>query len=313
MRRWASILRPRRPGYRVQIAWARRATSLRTERSAPPPRSGTRAVPRSIQSRSTRLVSLARRSRRQEDDRRQESYASACRRLGARQDLDRRGRPAVEPSGGDAGVGELVHRRIVPGAGVGERIVAAGGGLALDVLGGNLSLTLGVDRRTPMRPHQQTRTRASGLARARMLLKSKLGWLEGFPSGERWVVVPHEGERGPESLMLERKHLRQATYAARKLQGEFPHRRRPHHLSRAPPRSPQGLTDLCAPNRVPRTRSATRSASRPRRTPGRDASLSSGDEPSAWAIRTVRTSRVSRVRTSRDSGGDRSAPTALRG
>ncbi|MCB9715207.1 MAG: hypothetical protein H6712_15175 [Myxococcales bacterium] len=73
-----------------------------------------------------------------------------------------------------------------------------------------------------MRPHQQTRTRASGLARARMLLKSKLGWLEGFPSGERWVVVPHEGERGPGPLMLERKHLRQATYTARKLQGEYP-------------------------------------------------------------------------------------------
>lgn len=73
-----------------------------------------------------------------------------------------------------------------------------------------------------MRPHVQTHTRSSGLARARMLLKSKLGWLEGYPDGARWVVVHHMGDLETEALTLDRNHLRRATYTARKLRGEFP-------------------------------------------------------------------------------------------
>ncbi|MEM9455131.1 MAG: hypothetical protein AAGF11_13200 [Myxococcota bacterium] len=73
-----------------------------------------------------------------------------------------------------------------------------------------------------MRPHSPGNTRASGLARARMLMKSKLGWLEGYPDHEGWTVVPDEGERGVERLTLDRNHLRRATYTAAKLRGEFP-------------------------------------------------------------------------------------------
>lgn len=73
-----------------------------------------------------------------------------------------------------------------------------------------------------MRPHSPSNTRASGLARARMLMKSKLGWLEGYPDEEGWTVVPDEGGRGVEQLALDRNHLRRATYTAAKLSGEFP-------------------------------------------------------------------------------------------
>ncbi|MEM7157986.1 MAG: hypothetical protein AAF799_34410 [Myxococcota bacterium] len=73
-----------------------------------------------------------------------------------------------------------------------------------------------------MRPHSPANTRASGLARARMLMKAKLWWLKGYPRGDDWVVVPEEGERGPEVLTLDRNHLRRATFTANKLRGEFP-------------------------------------------------------------------------------------------
>lgn len=73
-----------------------------------------------------------------------------------------------------------------------------------------------------MRPHSRANTRASGLARARMLMKSKLWWLEGYPRSDGWVVIPKEGERGVEPLSLDRNHLRRATYTANKLCGEFP-------------------------------------------------------------------------------------------
>lgn len=73
-----------------------------------------------------------------------------------------------------------------------------------------------------MRPHATTHTKASGLARARMLMKAKLGWLVGFPSAQGWMVVPEQGERPMEPVELTRDHLRRATYAANKLCGEFP-------------------------------------------------------------------------------------------
>jgi len=79
-----------------------------------------------------------------------------------------------------------------------------------------------------MRPHQPiARTKASGMARARMLIKAKLGWLDGHPCMSEgphagtWIVVP-EDERPVERLVLGREHLRRATYAAGKLRGEFP-------------------------------------------------------------------------------------------
>lgn len=78
-----------------------------------------------------------------------------------------------------------------------------------------------------MRAHEppaRNRTKAAGLARARMLMKAKLGWLGGHPriaDAPGWVVVP-EDERPVEPLVLGRDHLRRATYAANKLRGEFP-------------------------------------------------------------------------------------------
>ncbi len=73
-----------------------------------------------------------------------------------------------------------------------------------------------------MRPHAATNKKATGLARARMLMKAKLGWLEGYPSAQGWVVVPQQGEPPEAPLVLTRDHLRRATYAANKLCGEFP-------------------------------------------------------------------------------------------
>ncbi len=74
-----------------------------------------------------------------------------------------------------------------------------------------------------MRPHDPAvrRQRASGLASARLLIKSRLGWLSGFPGTEGWWVVPDDG-RPPERLVLSRDHVRRATLASRKLCGEFP-------------------------------------------------------------------------------------------
>lgn len=85
-----------------------------------------------------------------------------------------------------------------------------------------------------MRPHAPiARTKAAGLARARMLMKAKLGWLEGHPCARNipptsdepdaagWIVVP-EDERPVERIVLGRDHLRRATYTANKLRGEFP-------------------------------------------------------------------------------------------
>jgi hypothetical protein len=73
-----------------------------------------------------------------------------------------------------------------------------------------------------MRPLAPTSTKAAGLARARMLMKAKLGWLAGYPSPHGWIVVPEEGDRPGETLVLTRDHLRRATYTAAKLRGEFP-------------------------------------------------------------------------------------------
>lgn len=73
-----------------------------------------------------------------------------------------------------------------------------------------------------MRPHSPTNSGASGLARARTLMKAKLWWLEGYPTDDGWVVVPTAGPRGAETLSLDRNHLRRATYTANKLRGEFP-------------------------------------------------------------------------------------------
>lgn len=74
-----------------------------------------------------------------------------------------------------------------------------------------------------MRAHDPTaRNKGAGLARARMLMKAKLGWLSGYPDADGWTVVPEDGERAAEPLTLGRDHLRRATYTASKLRGEFP-------------------------------------------------------------------------------------------
>lgn len=73
-----------------------------------------------------------------------------------------------------------------------------------------------------MRPHQPTtHAKATGLGRARMLMKAKLGWLTGYPSAGAWVVVPSD-ERGVERLALGRDHLRRATRTANELRRDFP-------------------------------------------------------------------------------------------
>ncbi len=53
-------------------------------------------------------------------------------------------------------------------------------------------------------------------------MKSKLWWISGYPDGDKWIIVPFEGERGVETITLDRQHLRRATYATTKLYGEFP-------------------------------------------------------------------------------------------
>lgn len=74
-----------------------------------------------------------------------------------------------------------------------------------------------------MRAHEPTaRNKATGMARARMLMKGKLGWLSGYPEGDGWMVVPEDGERTIERLALGRDHLRRATYTANELRREYP-------------------------------------------------------------------------------------------
>jgi len=71
-------------------------------------------------------------------------------------------------------------------------------------------------------------SKAAGLARARLLYKANLWWLEGYPLGStsnrtlQWKALPSIVRRPPECLALEPDTIRKATYTAKKLHREFP-------------------------------------------------------------------------------------------
>lgn len=78
-----------------------------------------------------------------------------------------------------------------------------------------------------MRPKASRRTStSSAVARAKMLLKAKLWWREGFPSGPPtaaglpWTVVAGPGRENTQ-LLLTRRELSGATHALKKLSGEY--------------------------------------------------------------------------------------------
>ncbi len=79
-----------------------------------------------------------------------------------------------------------------------------------------------------MQPKEKrARLQSAGPARARMFLKSELGWLPGFPRtvGDgmvTWVTVPRDGGQGVQVLQLDREHLQRATSACTKLLHGFP-------------------------------------------------------------------------------------------
>lgn len=73
-----------------------------------------------------------------------------------------------------------------------------------------------------VRPHERKyKSKATHVARARLVMKAKLWWTTGFPYRGRWVVVclAPGPTSGPGSL--ERRDLREASYALKKLEGEF--------------------------------------------------------------------------------------------
>lgn len=80
----------------------------------------------------------------------------------------------------------------------------------------------------PVRPHQPlAKSKRSAEARARMLLKSGLGWASGVPvsvgaEGVRWLCVPERGEFSEEVQALGRAELRRARFNANRVRREFP-------------------------------------------------------------------------------------------
>lgn len=76
-----------------------------------------------------------------------------------------------------------------------------------------------------MPPESRKATSKNTLAaRARMLVASNLGWLEGFPlevteGGVRWMCVPAHGPS--REITVERRHLSRATYTLNKLRDEL--------------------------------------------------------------------------------------------
>ena len=76
-----------------------------------------------------------------------------------------------------------------------------------------------------MPPESRKATSKNTLAaRARMMVASNLGWLEGFPleltdGGVRWLTVPAHGPS--REITVERRHLSRATYTLNKLRDEL--------------------------------------------------------------------------------------------
>ena len=74
-----------------------------------------------------------------------------------------------------------------------------------------------------MRAHKPTaKGKADAVSRARMLMKSRLWWLDGFPGDDGWTALPLDGSREMETLALDRTHLRRATLTINELRRDFP-------------------------------------------------------------------------------------------
>ena len=74
-----------------------------------------------------------------------------------------------------------------------------------------------------MRAHKPTaKGKADAVSRARMLMKSRLWWLDGFPGDGGWTALPLDGSREVETLALDRTHLRRATLTINELRRDFP-------------------------------------------------------------------------------------------
>ncbi|MFQ5570252.1 MAG: hypothetical protein ACE5G0_11295 [Rhodothermales bacterium] len=79
-----------------------------------------------------------------------------------------------------------------------------------------------------MRPEKHRQhARSAAIARGRMFLKARMGWLPGFPIRQgagtvEWMSVPRHGERTPTRIQLARDYLQRATYTWNKLVHRFP-------------------------------------------------------------------------------------------
>ncbi len=69
---------------------------------------------------------------------------------------------------------------------------------------------------------QSPTSKGQGIGNARLLLKTKLFMLNGFPFDEAWLVVPLRSKSPPALRQITRSDLSKATYAKKKLVGEFP-------------------------------------------------------------------------------------------
>ncbi|HKE19139.1 MAG TPA: hypothetical protein VKB80_29895 [Kofleriaceae bacterium] len=74
-----------------------------------------------------------------------------------------------------------------------------------------------------MRAHQPiAKGKADATSRARMLIKSRLWWLDGFAGEGGWIALPLDGSREAGALALDRGHLRSAARAISELERDFP-------------------------------------------------------------------------------------------
>ncbi len=74
-----------------------------------------------------------------------------------------------------------------------------------------------------MRAHKpMAKGKADAVSRARMLMKSRLWWLDGFPGDDGWTALPLDGSREVETLALDGTHLRRVTLTVNELRRDFP-------------------------------------------------------------------------------------------
>ena len=74
-----------------------------------------------------------------------------------------------------------------------------------------------------MRAHKpMAKGKADAVSRARMPMKSRLWWLDGFPGDDGWTALPLDGLREVETLALDGTHLRRVTLTVNELRRDFP-------------------------------------------------------------------------------------------